>query len=101
MNTLQFANLVGRTTLGIEHSWVEWRDVGTDFIVFRIGVTERDNHNPAAPAHAWYGRWWALWPDMSEQQVRNTLLAAVLAYVEHEARERFKIDGKAPYENSH
>lgn len=102
MNTLQFANLVGRTDLGIDHSWVEYTGnrKGTA-VMFRIGVTERDNHNPTAPAHAWYGRWWVIDGTMNEQQAKNTLLAAVLAYVEHEARERFKIDGNAPYENSH
>lgn len=102
MNTMQFANLVGRTDLGIDHSWVEWLQIDSGpAILFRIGVTERDNHNPAAPAHAWYGRWWVIDGTMNEQQTKNTLLAAVLAYVEHEARERFLIDGKALYENSH
>lgn len=101
MNTLQFANIVGRTALGIDHSWVEYLQVTDNAVHFRIGVTERDNHNPTAPAKAWYGRWWVIDGTMNEQQAKNTLLAAVLAYVEHEARERFQIDGKSPYENSH
>ncbi len=42
-----------------------------------------------------YGRWWRLSPWMTDGELAQTALMAVLAFNEHEAREQFKVDGVA------
>lgn len=43
------------------------------------------------------GRRWALSTAMTRSEIVQTCLAAVLAAEEHEARERFRYKGKAPF----
>ena len=43
----------------------------------------------------WTGRKWMLSPHMTDGEVVQTTLAAVLAWYEHEARETFKFRGAA------
>jgi hypothetical protein len=43
----------------------------------------------------WTGRKWMLSPHMTDGEVVQTVLAAVLAWYEHEAREAFKFRGQA------
>lgn len=101
MNLMQLNNLVNRTELGIPGAWIEFAQVSEKAYAFRINVKGPDNSDPKAPHRDWPGRYWLVTGVDNENQVKNTLLKAVLTYVEHEARERFKIDGKPIYESAH
>ena len=106
--------LLDRIDLGIDGAYVEIKvgllgtqaAVGqglpvTPVLFVRIQRIARDNRRPLAPPTLWPGRWWVVNQDDTEAQVVNTLLKAALTYVEHEARERFTLDGEPIYEPNH
>lgn len=47
------------------------------------------------------GRDWYIPEHFSDAQIYNTCLMAVLAFEEHEIREKFKVNGKALYAPAH
>lgn len=64
-------------------------------LFLRVGDPNgRDNGDPAK-ALPWWGRKWRLSPHMTDMEVVQTALKAILTAQEHEAREQFKVDGVA------
>lgn len=100
MTLTQLNNLLNRTQHGVPGGWWELAVFG-DWLAIRLSTFGPDNTDPKAPPQAWPGRYWMIDPADSEDQVKNTMLKAVLTYIEHEARERFLIDGKPLYESRH
>lgn len=101
MNLNQLNSLLNRVELGIDGAWVELAQVSDHAVALRINRVGKDNDNPKAAPQPWPGRYWLVHGSDTEAQVKNTLLKAVLTYVEHEHRERFRVDGKALYEPAH
>lgn len=106
--------LLDRIDLGIDDAYFEIKvgslgaqaavDQGltvTPVLFVRIQRIARDNRRPWAEPRLWPGRWWVVEDHHTEAQVVNTLLKAVLTYVEHEARERFTLDSEPVYEPNH
>jgi hypothetical protein len=48
-----------------------------------------------------WGREWVIRPNMSDAQIVNTMLKAVLTFAEHEIRENFTFEGKRIFEPRH
>lgn len=48
--------------------------------------------------HSWMGRKWRLAPHMTDGEIVQTALMAILAALEHEARELFKFDGVSVFD---
>lgn len=58
-----------------------------------------DNTLPiTAPKVRQNGRWWRLSPHMTDGEILQTALMAVLAFEEHEIREKFKVDGVSVFD---
>lgn len=105
MTLNQINNILNRVNLGIPGAWFELGFVtgvdGANAHAIRVNRTGPDNANPTAPHQQWPGRYWLIQSTDTEDQVLNTLLKAVLTYVEHETRELFTVDGHALYEPRH
>lgn len=70
------------------------------FDVVRIGgaaIALRVSFTDSETGEEWTGRKWYLSPHMTDSEVIQTALLAVLQAEEHEARERFRVDGQAIY----
>lgn len=112
--TYELRALLDRIDLGIDNAYFEIK-VGrlgkaTEFdqalpveevLFVRIQRVGLDNHCRSCPLQTWPGRWWVVQDTDTENQIVNTLLKAVLTYVEHEHRERFTLDGETIYEPNH
>lgn len=77
-----------------------WLDMaeGSDGKVFvRWMANLPDNVSPLRTVGVQVGRLWSITQDMSDSQILNTFLLAMLAFMEHEIREDFRFQGRHPY----
>jgi hypothetical protein len=56
-----------------------------------------DNTDPLRKVGLQVGRQWIITSDLSDRQILNTFLIAMLAFVEHELREDFRYQGRHIY----
>lgn len=95
MKGVELSLLLNRIHPGIAAA--KWETAGHSF---RLSVWGPDNGDSDRDWQDWPGRWWTT-KGLDEPAVIRTALLAVLTYVEHEARERFKVDGQSLFENTH
>lgn len=62
----------------------------------RVEMETKDNVT-GAPMIA-NGRWWRLSPHMTDGEIVQTAFKAYLTFLEHEAREQFKVDGVSVFD---
>jgi|SRR5579859_637364 len=67
-----------------------------DKLYLQVVAQGEDSRNPGT-FYRWKGRKWLLSPHMTESEIVQTALKAVLTCVEHEAREQFQWKGRAIY----
>jgi hypothetical protein len=67
------------------------------FALWNLQVRFAAPHSESGADENWTGRKWRITPHMSDSEIVQTALKAVLAAEEHEARERFMYRGRAVY----